>query len=118
MTLSKARTLLSIGLLSVAEAVCSPARNPDIHPLMIERIGKAQPLYGEADTLTLTVIGDIMLHSRQMEYPYGPFLAGVAPRLRKADFAIGNMEFTLGGEPYSGYPAFSAPDSYAEYAAE
>ena len=61
------------------------------------------------DTLTLTVIGDIMLHSRQMEYPYGPFLAGVAPRLRKADFAIGNMEFTLGGEPYSGYPAFSAP---------
>ena len=118
MTLSKARTLLSIGLLSVAEAVCSPARNPDIHPLMIERIGKAQPLYGEADTLTLTVIGDIMLHSRQMEYPYGPFLAGVAPRLREADFAIGNMEFTLGGEPYSGYPAFSAPDSYAEYAAE
>ena len=111
MTLSKARTLLSIGLLSVAEAVCSPARNPDIHPLMIERIGKARPLYGEADTLTLTVIGDIMLHSRQMQYPYGPFLAGVAPRLREADVGGGEMGCALGGEPYGGYPAWSGPDS-------
>ncbi len=118
MTLLNARALLFIGLLSVAEAVCSPAGNPDIHPLMVERLGKARPVYGEADTLTLTVIGDIMLHSRQMEYHYGPFLSGIAPRLREADFAIGNLEYTLGGEPYSGYPAFSAPDSYAEYAAE
>ena len=118
MTPLKVNALLLTGLLSVAGAVCSPAGNPDIHPLMVERVGKAQPVYGEADTLTLTIIGDIMLHSRQMEYPYGPFLAGIAPRLREADFAIGNMEFTLAGEPYSGYPAFSAPDGYAEYAAE
>ena len=118
MSIPDARTLLLTGLLSIAEALCIPARNPDVHPLMIERVGKAQPLYGEADTLTLTVIGDIMLHSRQMEYPYGPFLAGVSARLRESDFAIGNMEFTLAGEPYSGYPAFSAPDQYAEYAAE
>jgi poly-gamma-glutamate synthesis protein (capsule biosynthesis protein) len=27
------------------------------------------------------------------------------------------MEFTLAGEPYTGYPGFSAPDSYAEYLA-
>ncbi|MGM9739708.1 MAG: hypothetical protein ACI3ZP_03810, partial [Candidatus Cryptobacteroides sp.] len=67
MTPLKANALLLIGLLSVAEAVCSPSRNPDIHPLMIERVGKARPIYGEADTLTLTIIGDIMLHSRQME---------------------------------------------------
>ena len=82
MSIPDARTLLLTGLLSIAEALCIPARNPDVHPLMIERVGKAQPLYGEADTLTLTVIGDIMLHSRQMEYPYGPFLAGVSARLR------------------------------------
>ena len=27
------------------------------------------------------------------------------------------MEFTLSGEPYTGYPSFSAPDSFAEYLA-
>ena len=82
-----------------------------------ERLAPARPLYGKSDTVTLIAIGDIMLHSRQMEYPFGPFLEGISGRLREADIAVGNMEFTLGGEPYSGYPAFSAPNSYAEYAA-
>ncbi|NDV67270.1 DUF4972 domain-containing protein, partial [Bacteroides sp. 224] len=28
------------------------------------------------------------------------------------DIAIGNLEVTLGGKPYSGYPCFSAPDDF------
>ena len=35
-----------------------------------------------------------------------------------ADFTVANMEFCLGGPPYTGYPSFSAPESLAEEAAD
>ena len=34
------------------------------------------------------------------------------PYIEAADIAIGNLEVTLGGPPYSGYPCFSAPDDW------
>ena len=34
--------------------------------------------------------------------------------IKEADITVANMEFTLAGKPYTGYPCFSAPDSYAE----
>ena len=58
------------------------------------------------------------MHSRQLDYDCSTFLAGISPALRQADIAIANMEFSLGGPPYSGYPAFSAPDEYASYISE
>lgn len=70
------------------------------------------------DTVTVAVIGDVMMHARQLEYDHHPFLARISPALRKADFAVANLEFPLGGEPYAGYPSFSTPDYYAWYAAE
>ena len=69
----------------------------------------------KSDSVKIVVTGDVMMHSRQLEYDCGPFLSELRPLLEDADFAIANMEFSLGGEPYSGYPAFSAPDSYASY---
>lgn len=59
-----------------------------------------------------------MMHTRQLQYDYHGFLRHIEPMLWGADIAIVNAEFTLGGKPYSGYPAFSAPDGYAEYLAE
>lgn len=76
-----------------------------------------KPVGQGKDTVSLFIIGDVMMHARQMEYDMAPFLSGIRPELERADFSIANMEFSLGGEPYSGYPAFSAPDNYAEYAA-
>ena len=98
------------------------------------------------DTVTIRFIGDVMLHTGQIEaarrraalrnrtdslgttssalaspspgFDFTPFLDSIAPDLRAADLAIAGMEFTLGGEPYTGYPQFSAPDSYAEYVAD
>lgn len=69
------------------------------------------------DTLTVMVIGDVMMHAKQLEYPYDNFLKEIKGRLSDADFAIANMEFSLGGPPYSGYPEFCTPDSFADYAA-
>lgn len=83
-----------------------------------EQIAPAVPLYGPPDTVSMFVIGDVMLHSKQMEYPYTQFLAGIKGLMQSADVTVANMEFTLAGEPYTGYPEFSAPDEYADYAAD
>ena len=72
----------------------------------------AEPL-GRTDTLSLLVMGDVMLHERQLSHEFSGFLEHVAQKMRSADFTAANLEFSLGGEPYSGYPAFSAPDSIA-----
>ena len=53
-----------------------------------------------------------MMHTRQLQYDHSHFLDDLKPMLSAADLAIANAEFTLAGPPYTGYPAFSAPDAY------
>lgn len=74
------------------------------------------------DTITVRIIGDVMMHTGQIDYArrsggydFHPFLDSLKADLESATVAIANMEFALGGTPYTGYPAFSAPDSYANY---
>ncbi|WP_321332707.1 CapA family protein [uncultured Bacteroides sp.] len=69
--------------------------------------------------ITLLFVGDLMQHQGQIEaartasgYDYSECFKLVKEEISKADVAIGNLEVTLGGEPYSGYPQFSAPDEY------
>lgn len=76
-----------------------------------------KPLYKEPDTVSVVFIGDVMMHEKQLHYDCAPFLEKIRSRLEGADLAVANMEFTLAGPPFTGYPAFSAPDSYAAYAA-
>ena len=85
-----------------------PASGPQIRT----EIRKAVPL-GGTDTVSLMILGDVMVHARQLEHEFGAFLKHLAPAMRAADFTAANLEFSLGGEPYSGYPSFSAPDSIA-----
>ena len=47
-------------------------------------------------------------------YNYSGCFTQVTPEIETADIAICNFETTLGGAPYSGYPQFCSPDSYAE----
>lgn len=77
----------------------------------------------EADSvLTLLFAGDIMGHDGQIAsalndssgtWSYDTVFSYVAPLLSGVDVAIGNLEVTLGGAPYKGYPAFSSPDALA-----
>ena len=73
----------------------------------------------QSDTLDLFFIGDIMSHGAVRKsaekHGYDTFFKYIQDRIEGADMSVGNMEFPLAGEPYSGYPAFSGPDSYAEY---
>ncbi len=53
-----------------------------------------------------------MMHARQLQFDHSHFLDDLRPLLSEADLSIANAEFTLAGPPYTGYPAFSAPDGY------
>lgn len=72
--------------------------------------------------VSLLFVGDIMQHDSQINdaydaatqsYQYAPCFQYVAPYLRQPDLTIGNLELTLAGPPYKGYPQFSAPDALA-----
>ena len=71
------------------------------------------------DTVTIFVVGDIMSHravsKSAEEHGFGSFFRHIGDRIADADLAVGNMEFPLAGKPYTGYPAFSGPDAYAQY---
>ena len=81
------------------------------------RILSPKPLW-VGDTLSVFVMGDAMMHTRQLSYDCTRFFARCEHLIKAADVAAANLEFTLAGEPYSGYPCFSAPDAYAEYIAD
>lgn len=68
--------------------------------------------------LTLLFAGDMMGHDGQIAaaktadgYEYGTYFENVG-RIAAADLAVANLEVTLGGTPYKGYPQFSSPDDY------
>lgn len=70
--------------------------------------------------LSLIIAGDLMQHEAQIKaalqpdgsYDYSGYFDFVKDDLSQADVAIANLEVTMGGKPYRGYPCFSAPDEY------
>ena len=76
----------------------------------------------QKDSLTFIFIGDIMGHEPQIQsafdtenekYNYEGVFKRVSHIIKNADFAIANLEVTLAGKPYTGYPKFSSPDALA-----
>ncbi len=98
--------------------------SPAYGGLNMTALKKAEPLY-RADTLTIRILGDIMMHERQISnarkpdgsFDFSTYFMFIEDEIREADIAVANMEFTLAGEPYTGYPQFSAPDRFADYLA-
>ena len=79
---------------------------------------------GEPRSADLLFAGDAMQHQAQLDqarlrdgkggYDYSDCFTYIAPTVTEADYAVCNLEVPLGGGPdYTGYPCFSAPDSYA-----
>jgi poly-gamma-glutamate synthesis protein (capsule biosynthesis protein) len=74
-----------------------------------------------AQTITLLFAGDAMQHQSQIDnafrngrYDYSSYFQQVKNEISSADLAVVNLEVTLAGKPYKGYPQFSAPDEYAQ----
>lgn len=72
--------------------------------------------------ISLLFAGDIMGHDSQItdaydpasqEYNYLPCFQYIRPLIESVDVAIGNLEVTLAGKPFKGYPQFSSPDELA-----
>ena len=71
-------------------------------------------------TVNLMFVGDAMQHAPQITaaqqpdgtYDYTPCFQYIEDDVRWADLAVVNLECPLAGRPYTGYPCFSAPDSY------
>jgi len=78
--------------------------------------------FGQDTTrLRMSFVGDVMQHDSQIRaaltdsgtYDYIPSFQYVKPIIEMADIAFANLEVTLAGPPYKGYPQFSAPDQLA-----
>ena len=72
--------------------------------------------------VSLLFAGDIMGHDSQIasaldpgtgSYDYTSCFERMRPYVQSADIAFGNLEVTLAGPPYKGYPQFSSPDALA-----
>lgn len=71
---------------------------------------------------TLSAVGDIMVYASQVQdakkddgsYDFLPSLASVSTLLTASDVTVGNFEANFAGEPYDGFPNFSAPPSLAD----
>lgn len=81
----------------------------------------AQPFIPQS--LNLIFVGDVMGHSPQINSAYDEATKGysydsVFTRMRgvlsQADIVVANLEVTLAGEPYKGYPQFSSPDNLVD----
>ena len=87
------------------------------------RIRYAHLLKPPEARLRVLFTGDIMGHDTQIAsalatgnpgYDYHPCFQYLKPWFREADLLIGNLEVTLAGPPYKGYPQFSSPDELAD----
>jgi len=72
--------------------------------------------------ISLLFAGDVMGHDSQIAsaynagtktYDYTPCFQFMKPYIESVDVAIANLEVTLAGPPYKGYPEFSSPDALA-----
>ncbi len=82
------------------------------------------PSIKEVSRASFSVVGDVLIHTDVFyaaenktdgTYNFDPFFSYVSPYLSEADYAVANLEVTLGGTDYkySGYPRFNTPDAIA-----
>lgn len=91
----------------------------DFHIVVFEE----EPIVEIADSTIIKIVfaGDVMGHEPQFlaalqadkSYEYRDNFRFVKEYVSSVDLAVANLEVTLAGPPYSGYPMFSSPDALA-----
>jgi len=104
-TVAAAALLIALASPGIASAETTPTPTPTATP---------------DATVTLIAVGDLMVHSAQLNaaWTHGgcdfvPAFRAVAARIKAADIAAGNLETTLRTSGYTGYPCFRSPTAYA-----
>lgn len=81
------------------------------------------PAEEEAVELTISAVGDVMVHKPQIPaqynstngtYQFDNNFSYIKKYIEGADLALCNLETTFAGGHYSGYPVFNAPESLAD----
>jgi poly-gamma-glutamate synthesis protein (capsule biosynthesis protein) len=76
-----------------------------------------------AKDISLFFVGDMMGHEPMIGaafndsigvYEYAHWFQYISEFVHSFDYTCANLEVTLAGKPYSGYPQFSSPDAFAE----
>ncbi|MCR9172081.1 MAG: CapA family protein [bacterium] len=79
--------------------------------------------FAQNNETSFLFVGDVMQHDGQINaarnttndsYDYEDGWKFIRPIVNEYDIAVANLEVTLAGQPYKGYPQFSAPDELAE----
>lgn len=85
-------------------------------------IAQSQSSMDIESKVSLLFAGDIMGHDEQIwsgedretrKFDYNPVFTHIKDIVSEADIAIANLEVTLAGQPYKGYPQFSSPAALA-----
>lgn len=121
----KSMSFIAFAILSCAGSGMVTAQQIQFPKRWQESFYDIQP-FTHQDTLKICMAGDVMMHSKQIsdaltssgKYDFLPWFEHVRDMVSSADISIANMEFPLAGEPYTGYPSFSAPEVIAECMAE
>lgn len=76
--------------------------------------------YAQEQKVSFLFAGDAMQHQSQLDvakngnsYDYSTYFKHVTEEIKQADIAVVNLEVTLPGSKYTGYPRFGSPDKYA-----
>ena len=86
-----------------------------------------EPPITKIGTATIGATGDLLLHDKVIKscydpetgtYNYESIFSFLTPYVTTLDYAVANLEVTLGGEElgYKGYPCFNSPDAIVDAA--
>jgi poly-gamma-glutamate capsule biosynthesis protein CapA/YwtB (metallophosphatase superfamily) len=116
----KYKSLLLLPLVLLA-AACSTAPQK---PAAVAAVAPASAVSAAPSMqVSFAIAGDVMAHGPQIVaaydkkcdcYDFKPTFATAAPLFQGVDVAIANLETTLPGKNYTGYPQFGAPDALVD----
>lgn len=87
-----------------------------------KKVNKPVSRFPSDTTFTIVFGGDFMGHLPMTKSAFNPetgthefdyWFQFISPYVKSCSYGIGNLEVTLSGPPYSGFPRFCSPDSYA-----
>ncbi|MBO4874909.1 MAG: CapA family protein [Bacteroidales bacterium] len=115
------KNLLVILLAATFATSCKQKQAPEV-PQIIETDTIVEEVQTKDTTYRISLLfaGDLMQHDLQFKmalqddgtYDYSECFQYVKHEIESADIAVANLETTLAGPPYHGYPNFSSPDKY------
>lgn len=111
------------------EVISDIRQNVEINNELENEVQEEIVIIPNDETITISVIGDIMCHNTQYkdaydsstgEYDFSYVFDDIKEYIESADLAIGNLETTLAGKEigYSSYPTFNTPEHLATDLAE